>query len=37
MISLCTTYAFNDKKLYDIIYNYIKKKELNGKLEKISS
>mmetsp|Transcript_23380 Transcript_23380/g.20317 ORF Transcript_23380/g.20317 Transcript_23380/m.20317 type:complete len:302 (+) Transcript_23380:903-1808(+) len=36
LISLCTTYDFNDKKLYKIINHYIEKQELNGRLSKIS-
>lgn len=36
MSALCITYKFNDTKLYKYLQNYIKKKNLNVKLEEIS-
>ena len=33
---MCTTYAFNDKKLSKIINNYIEKQDLNDRLQRIS-
>ena len=35
-MALCTTYKFNDKKIYKYLYGYIEKKELEEKLKLVS-
>jgi len=35
-VALCTTYKFNDKKIYKYLYGYIEKKELEEKLKLVS-
>jgi len=36
LVSLCTTYRFNDRKLLKIVDDYITKQELNHKLQRVS-